>query len=50
MNSTATTQSSEFAAANEASGRATAGKTAFVTAWNPVAARYDLRQWAAGDI
>ncbi|MCU1448798.1 MAG: hypothetical protein JWP02_968 [Acidimicrobiales bacterium] len=45
-----TTQNSEFAAANDASGRATAGKTAFVGAWNPVAARYGLRQWAAGDI
>jgi hypothetical protein len=45
-----TTQSSEFTAANDASGRATAGKTAFVGAWNPVAARYGLRQWAAGDI
>ena len=38
------------AAANDASGRATAGKNAFVGAWNPVAARYGLRQWAAGDI
>jgi hypothetical protein len=45
-----TTQSAEFAAANDASGRATAGKNAFVGAWNPVAARYGLRQWAAGDI
>jgi hypothetical protein len=44
------TKSTEFAAADAASGRATAAKNAFVAAWNPVAARYGLRQWAAGDI
>lgn len=36
--------------ANEASGRATAAKNAFVNAYNPVAARFGLRQWGAGDI
>lgn len=33
---------SDFAAANAASGRATAAKQAFVAAWNPVAARFGL--------
>jgi hypothetical protein len=49
-NPSGATQSGSFVAANAASGRATAAKTAFVGAWNPVAARYGLRQWAAGDI
>jgi hypothetical protein len=49
-NPSGATQSGSFVAANAASGRATAAKTAFVGAWNPVATRYGLRQWAAGDI
>jgi hypothetical protein len=44
------TQSSTFAAANASSDQATAAKSAFVAAWNPVATRFGLRQWAAGDI
>jgi hypothetical protein len=45
-----TARSSAYRAALNADGQADAAKTAFVQAWNPIAARYRLPQKSPGDI
>jgi eukaryotic-like serine/threonine-protein kinase len=43
------TRNPDFAAGQEASAQATAGKAAFLRIWNPLAPRYGQRTYSAGD-
>jgi len=43
-------QNDDFALARQEDAQATSAKQAFVAAFNPMAARFDLRTWSAGEI